>query len=240
MKLDVLITTAHPDDAEFAMGGTILRLIAANKKVGICDFTRGELGTRGSAEIRDQEAKEADRRMNLHSRINLGFKDGFFHSDEAHLLKVIEVIRYFKPDILFTNPFQDRHPDHGRAAKLANDAAFLSGLPKIETHYLGQVQKAWRPKVIYHYIMGTPQKPDFIVDISPYWQKKIDVMKAYESQFKSEKYCDQPSTILTRDDFWSFVEARDRMFASTTDASFAEGFITTSPLCVDILGNLFK
>jgi bacillithiol biosynthesis deacetylase BshB1 len=233
MKLDVLVTTAHPDDAEFAMGGTILKLIAKGKKVGICDFTRGELGTRGTAEIRTQESAEADKLMQLHARVNLGFKDGFFIQDETHLTRVIEMIRHFKPDIIFTNPLLDRHPDHGRASKLANDAAFLSGLPKIETSYQGQVQTAWRPKVIYHYIMGTPQKPDFVVDVSEFWHKKIDVMKAYESQFKSEKYAHQPETILTRDDFWAFIEARDRLFAGTANCSFAEGFISPNPLVIN-------
>jgi bacillithiol biosynthesis deacetylase BshB1 len=232
--LDILVTTAHPDDAEFAMGGSILKFIAMGQKVGICDLTAGELGTRGSPTIRAAEAAVADRLMGLTVRVNCGFKDGFFDRDEAHLLAIIKQIRRFRPRILCLNPLEDRHPDHGRAGAIVKEAAFLSGLSKIETFDdTGVKQEIWRPKTIMHYIMGTYHKPDFIVDISAFWHKKIEVMKAYESQFKSEKYAQEPQTILTRDDFWSFIEARDRMFAGTSGIEFAEGFLTTTPPMLD-------
>lgn len=229
MKLDVLVTTAHPDDAEFAMGGTILKLVSQGKSVGICDFTAGELGTRGNAEIRAEEAAEADKRMGIAVRVNLGFKDGFIAQDEAHKRAVIEVIRRFQPEIIFANPLEDRHPDHGVAGKLTNDAVFLSGLPKIVT----QGHEAWRPKRLFHYIMGTPHKPDFIVDVTPFWDKKRHVLCAYESQFKSEKYAHQPETVLTRDGFWEYLEGRDRILGSLLGATYAEGFLAPQALKID-------
>ena len=172
--------------------------------------------------------------MGLTVRVNLGFRDGFIGNDENHTLQVIEVIRRFQPDIIFTNPFEDRHPDHGRAGKLANDAAFLSGLPKIVT----SGYNAWRPKRIFHYIMGTPHKPDFIVDITKFWDKKRYVLESYESQFKSAKYAHEPETALTRDGFWEYLEGRDRILGSLLGATFSEGFISPQVLKISDIMDL--
>lgn len=211
------------------MGGTILKLISQGKKVGICDFTAGELGTRGTSEIRLKEAAEADKRLGLTVRVNLGFRDGFFKHDEDHVRKVIEVIRNYQPDILFTNPLTDRHPDHGVAGKIANDAAFLSGLPKIET---GNLQ-CWRPKAVFHYIMATQHEPDFIVDITPQWEGKLHAIRAYASQFGCETFKHEPETILTKEGFWPYLEARVRSLGMHAGATFAEGFIAPQTIKID-------
>ena len=237
MKLDVLITTAHPDDAECCMGGTILKLIAQGKKVGICDFTAGELGTRGTSEIRLKEAAEADKRLSLTTRINLGFRDGFFKHDEDHVRKVIEVIREYQPDILFTNPLTDRHPDHGVAGKIANDAAFLSGLPKIETKGFN----CWRPKAVFHYIMATQHEPDFIVDITPHWEGKLHAIHAYASQFGSDKRAEgEPETILTDGRFMPYLESRARTLGMHAGATFSEGFIVHQIIKIDDIMGLAR
>ena len=236
MKLDVLITTAHPDDAESAMGGTILKLLAEGKKVGICDFTRGELGTRGSADIRDAEATEADKRLGLTTRVNLGFRDGFFNNDEDHVRQVIEVIRRFQPDILFTNPPCDRHPDHGRAYDIARQAAFPSGLPKVETAYNGKGQDAWRPQRVFHYIQSYQHAPHFVVDVSAHWEKKIHAVKAYGTQFgKNADASEEPETVISREDIWEYFDGRGRAIGRKIGASFGEGFLTaeSQPLKVD-------
>ena len=226
MKLDVLITTAHPDDAESAMGGTILKLLAEGKKVGICDFTRGELGTRGTAEIRDKEAAEADKRLGLTVRANLGFRDGFFPNDEEHVRRVIEVIRRFKPEIVFTNPPCDRHPDHGRAHDIAIQAAFLSGLPKIETQHRGKNQEAWRPARVFHYIQSHQHTPDFVVDVTAHWKKKINALKAYGTQFgKNDNLSEEPETVISREDIWDYFDGRGRAVGRKIGVTFGEGFL---------------
>lgn len=238
MKLDVLVFTAHPDDAEFAMGGTILKFLSQGKTVGIVDFTQGELGTRGSAELRLKEAAEADRRMGLTVRVNLGFRDGFFTHDEAHVKKVIQTIRRFQPDIVFANA-EDRHPDHLRAQQIVRDAMFLSGLPKIETVDEGKAQNAWRPKRLYHYIQSTEHKPDFVVDITPFWEQKQQALAAYESQFHFGLHkSDDPKTILCTKEFWSYMEARARTVGFLLGITFGEGFTSAAPLRVEDLGNL--
>ncbi|MDB5478280.1 MAG: bacillithiol biosynthesis deacetylase BshB1 [Alphaproteobacteria bacterium] len=235
MKLDILVTTAHPDDAEAAMGGTILKLLDQGKKVGIIDFTRGELGTRGNAETRMQEAAEADKRLGLTARVNLGFRDGFFLCDENHILKMVQVIRHFQPEIVFSNPVSDRHPDHGRANQIVKEAAFLSGLIKIETwDEQGAAQAPWRPKRIFHYIQSCQHEPDFIVDISQYWAKKCHALRAYQTQFHSEeKTCDDPETPISKNGFWDYFEARARVLGSEIGSAYAEGFIAEKALKID-------
>ncbi len=236
MKLDVLITTAHPDDAEAAMGGTILKLLAQGKKVGICDFTRGELGTRGNADIRDAEAAEADKRLGISVRVNLGFRDGFFDNDEDHVRQVIQVIRRHQPEILFTNPPCDRHPDHGRAHGIAMQAAFLSGLMKIETSDDGKAQEFWRPKRVFHYIQFHQHVPHFVVDVSDHWPQKIHAVKAYATQFgKNSEASEEPETIISREDIWEYFDARGRAVGREIGVSFGEGFLTSQsqPLKVD-------
>jgi len=235
MKLDVLITTAHPDDAEHAMGGTILKLLAAGKKVGIADFTRGELGTRGNADIRDAEAIEADKRLGLTTRVNLKFRDGFFKHDEDHVMKVIELIRRFQPEIIFSNPPSDRHPDHGRAHDIVKDAIFLSGLPKVVTKdETGKEQEIWRPQRHFSYIQSCQHEPDFIVDISKYWEQKCHALRAYESQFYCEKYAtEEPHTVISQQGFWEYFEARARAIGRDVGATYSEGFLADKALLID-------
>ena len=172
MKLDLLALAAHPDDVELSAAGTLIKTIQAGKKAGIVDFTQGELGTRGTPEIRRAEAHEAGRIMGLSVRENLGFRDGFFKNDEEHQLEVVRVIRKYQPDIVLANAINDRHSDHGRASFLSKEACFIAGLEKIETFENGELQKPWRPKVVYHYIQSIPHQPDFIVDISSAWETK--------------------------------------------------------------------
>ena len=235
MKLDILITTAHPDDAEFSMGGTILKLIGEGKRVGIADFTRGELGTRGSAEIRDAEAAEADLRLNLTTRVNLGFRDGFFIHDEVHVLKIIELIRRFQPEMIFSNPPSDRHPDHGRAHSIVKEAIFLSGLPKIITHdQTGNPQEAWRPARHFYYIQSCQHEPDFVVDITPFWERKCHAIRAYQSQFHCEKYeTEEPHTRISQQGFWESFEGRARAIGRDVGATYAEGFLSEKVLKID-------
>ena len=173
MKIDILAIGAHPDDVELGCSGTIAKEISNNKKVGILDLTRGELGTRGNAEIREKEANDAAKILNVTFRENLNFKDGFFKNDEKHQLKLIQVIRKYQPDLILCNAPDDRHIDHPRAAKLIIDSCFLSGLKKIETIEDGVVQEPWRPNNIYHYIQWKNLRPDFVVDISDHFQTKI-------------------------------------------------------------------
>ena len=183
MKIDILAIGAHPDDVELGCSGTIAKEIANNKKVGILDLTKGELGTRGSAEIREKEANDAAKILNVAFRENLNFKDGFFKNDEEHQLKLIQVIRKYRPDIILCNAIDDRHIDHPRGAKLVIDSCFLSGLKKIVTEYNNKEQEPWRPLNIYHYIQWKNLKPDFVVDISNFFEIKIKAVKSFKSQF---------------------------------------------------------
>jgi len=183
MKLDILAFGAHPDDVELGCSGTILKEISLGKKVGIVDLTRGELGTRGSAEIRDQEASDAAKILGVSVRENLNMRDGFFVNDEKHQLEIIKMIRKYKPETVLCNAIDDRHIDHGKGSKLVSDACFLSGLMKIETVLDGEIQKPWRPKVVYHYIQWKNIEPDFVVDITGFTDKKIESILAYRSQF---------------------------------------------------------
>lgn len=172
MKLDILAFGAHPDDVELGAAGTIAKEVSLGKKVGIIDLTRGELGTRGSAEIRDKESKNAAEILGVSVRENLQFRDGFFINDEKHQLEIIKTIRKYKPEIVICNAIDDRHIDHGKGSKLVSDACFLSGLMKIETEIDGKKQEAWRPKQVYHYIQWKNIEPDFVVDISGFIEKK--------------------------------------------------------------------
>src|SRR5688572_10438680 len=177
MKLDLLAFAAHPDDAEMSCGGTLLAHIELGKKVGIVDLTRGELGTRGTPEIRQQESDAATKIIGLHARENLGFADGFFENNKEHKLKVVEVLRKYQPEIVLLNAISDRHPDHGRGSTLVSEACFLSGLKMVETvGDNGVKQTAWRPKQVYHYIQDRVHTPDFVMDITPYWEKKMEAI----------------------------------------------------------------
>ncbi|MGB5929248.1 MAG: bacillithiol biosynthesis deacetylase BshB1, partial [Cyclobacteriaceae bacterium] len=186
MKLDILVLAAHPDDAELSCSGTIATHIANGCKVGIVDLTRGEMGTRGSADLRDKEAENAARVMGISARENLRFEDAFFQNDKDHQMALIRVIRKYQPEIILANAVHDRHPDHGKAAELIRTSVFLSGLRKIETTGEDGSQKEWRPKALYHFIQSLYIKPDFVVDISDHWETKMNSIRAYESQFYSK------------------------------------------------------
>lgn len=219
MKLDILVFAAHPDDVELACSGTVLKHISLGYKVGIIDLTRGELGTRGTAEIRAEETKAASAILGIHARENLGFRDGFFEIDEAHLLKVVTAIRKYQPEIILANAASDRHPDHKRAGDLVSRANFLSGLVKVET----ENQKAWRAKAVYRYVQDNYIEPDFVVDISGFETKKLEAIKAFKSQFYDPNST-EPQTPISREDFLDFILARAKQFGRPINAEFGEGF----------------
>lgn len=229
MKLDILAFAAHPDDVELSASGTLLAHIALGKKVGIIDLTRGELGTRGSAELRDLEAAASSKIMGIHVRENLQMRDGFFVKDEAHLLKVITMLRKYKPEIVLCNSEFDRHVDHGRAGDLVHEACFLSGLRKIETQIDGKPQEAWRPKAVYHYIQDYYTNPDIIIDITPHMPTKIEAIKAFSSQFFNPD-SNEPETPISTADFWHFLDARARQYGRLIDVTYGEGFTVKRPI----------
>jgi N-acetylglucosamine malate deacetylase 1 len=224
LKYDILAFAAHPDDIELACSGTLLKHIAMGKKVGIADLTRGELGTRGDADTRDRESAAATRLMNLAGRDNLGFADGFFEVNREHQLPVIELIRKYRPEIVLTNAVSDRHPDHGRAARLVTEACFLAGLKKVETRYVNQLQEAWRPKRIYHYLQDRYLKPDFIIDITEVMEQKMEVIKTYRSQFYDPS-SSEPVTPISTPEFIDFLYARAMDFGRTIGVRYGEGFL---------------
>lgn len=237
MKLDILVFAAHPDDAELGCSGTIISQIAKGKKVGIIDFTRGELGTRGDEETRKKEAVEASKIMGISVRENLAFADGFFKNDKEHLLKLISVIRKYQPDIVLANTTDDRHPDHARGAQLANDACFYSGLKKIITKYKGEKQEAWRPSRLFHYIQSNYIKPDFLVDITDVWEQKLEAIKAFKTQFFTGDDEDANNqTFISTPTFMKFLESRAREFGKHVGVEYAEGFTTAKPLAINDLG----
>lgn len=237
MKLDILVFAVHPDDAELGCSGTILKHIALGKKVGIVDFTRGELGTRGSAEIRDEEAADSAKILGLHARENLKFRDGFFKNDEEHQLEIVKMVRKYQPEIILTNALHDRHPDHGRAGDLTNDAIFLSGLIKVVTKLDGVVQAAWRPRLVLQYIQDRYIQPDIIVDITEFMDQKEKAIRAFKTQFDSaDKHA--PQTYISSPEFLESVFARAREFGKNIGAKYGEGFTSRKLLGVENLFNL--
>jgi len=224
MKIDILAIGAHPDDVELGCSGTIAKEVSNNKKVGILDLTKGELGTRGSAEIREKEANVAAKILNVAFRENLNFKDGFFINNEEHQLKLIQVIRKYKPDIILCNAIDDRHIDHPKGANLVIDSCFLSGLKKIVTKYENKEQEPWRPANIYHYIQWKSLKPDFVIDISDHFETKIKSVKAFKSQFYNENETTHNTPISTKN-FLDSIEYRAKDLGRLTSVDYAEGFI---------------
>ena len=224
MKLDILVMAAHPDDAELAVAGTIVDAIANGKKVGIVDFTRGELGTRGTPEIRLTESAAASQVLGIHARENLELADGFFQNDRESQMKLIEVIRKYQPDVVLANALEDRHPDHGKGAALAIDACFLSGLRKIETGL-----PAWRPKHVYHYIQDRYLEPDFVIDISAHWEKKEAAIRAFKSQF-FDPNSTEPASYISSPDFLHFIEARAKEMGHKIGVKYGEGFQSQSTI----------
>ncbi|WP_420386767.1 bacillithiol biosynthesis deacetylase BshB1 [Roseivirga sp.] len=223
MKLDILALAAHPDDVELSCAGTIIKAIQSGKKAGVIDFTRGELGTRGTPEQRLEEANDSARIMGLSARENLGFRDGFFKNDEEHQLEVIKMIRKYQPDIVLANAIADRHSDHGRASELAREACFLSGLAMIKTELDGVEQQAWRPKTVYHYIQSIPHEPDVIVDVSSAWETKIASVKAFKSQFYDPNST-EPETYISSPEFWQMIESRGIHYGHEIGVKYGEGF----------------
>ncbi|MEN9980736.1 MAG: hypothetical protein RL542_523 [Bacteroidota bacterium] len=237
MKLDILAFGAHPDDVELGCAGTILKEIAMGKTVGIVDLTRGELGTRGSADLRDQEAAAAAQILGVSVRENLRFRDGFFVNDEAHQLEVIQMIRKYQPEIVLCNAIEDRHIDHGKGSQLVSDACFLSGLMKIATQLDGQTQQVWRPKLVYHYIQWKDIKPDFVVDITGFTDKKVDSILAYRSQFYDPN-SNEPESPITSKNFLESLNYRSRDFGRLVGVDHAEGFTVERYLAVNSLADL--
>jgi bacillithiol biosynthesis deacetylase BshB1 len=226
MKVDILVIASHPDDAELGCGGTIAKHVALGMKVGIIDLTQGELGTRGNAQSRAEEAAAASSVLKISVRENLGLADGFFQNTQESQLAVIRKVRQYQPDIVLANAIMDRHPDHGKGASLAYDACFLSGLAKINTTGDdGSVQKAWRPKHVYHYVQSQYIKPDFIVDISDYWEIKLRAIRAYKTQF-FDASSSEPQTFISKPEFLNFLEARAIELGNIAGVKYAEGFTT--------------
>lgn len=234
MKLDILAFGAHPDDVEMSCSGTLLAAAAAGKKIGIVDFTRGELGTRGTPQTRAEESERASRILGLDARENLGMADGFFRNDREHQLILVAALRRYQPDVVLCNAIADRHPDHGRAAQLATDACFLSGLRMIETlGDDGQPQQPWRPRVVYHYIQDRQIPADFVVDITAHWPKKWASIQAYKTQFHDPNGAiNEPATYLSTPAFSDFMEARAREFGHLIGAQYGEGFTRERPIGV--------
>jgi bacillithiol biosynthesis deacetylase BshB1 len=225
LKLDILAFGAHPDDVELGCAGTLLGAIAEGKKVGVIDLTKGELGTRGTTSQRLKEAQLASEVLGLTVRENLGMADGFFKNNQEHQFAIIETIRRFQPTIIFCNAPEDRHPDHGRAASLIEDAAFLSGLVKIQTVHNGVPQAAWRPTQVFHYIQSRSLTPNFVVDISKHMDKKMESIMAHSSQF-FDPNSNEPDTFISSAAFLEFVKGRAKELGQQIGVEYAEGFIT--------------
>lgn len=237
MKLDILAIGAHPDDVELGCGATLAKEISNGKKVGILDLTRGELGTRGSAEIRDVEAANAAKILGVFMRHNLEFSDGFFVNNAASQLEVIKILRKYQPEIVLCNAIDDRHIDHGKGSQLASDACFLSGLSKIITIHEGNHQKAWRPKHVYHYIQWKNIAPDFVVDVTGFIEKKQAAVFAYESQFHTAD-ANEPETPITSTNFRDSITYRAQDLGRLIGVEHAEGFTSERFVAVKTLSDL--
>ena len=238
MKVDILAFAAHPDDIELSASGTLMQQIALGKTVAIVDLTQGELGSRGTIETRYSEAAEASTIMGISARNNLKLADGFFEQNEQTLRLIIEQIRCFQPEIVLANAIEDRHPDHAKASKLVSEACFLAGLRKIETSYNGATQEPHRPKVVYHYIQDHFIKPDFVVDVTPFLDRKIEAIKAYKTQFFDPNSL-EPATPISGEEFFDFIKGRMLQFGRSIGVKYAEGFTVERPIGVKNLVALY-
>ena len=239
MKIDILAIAAHPDDAELSCAGVLLLEKKKGRTTGIIDLTQGELGTRGTAETRKKESEEASAILQLDVRENLGLRDGFFQNVEHDQLKVIEAIRKYQPEIVLCNAPEDRHPDHGRAAALINDACFLSGLRKVQTPLGGVEQEAWRPKYVLHFIQDRFLQPDFVVDISEVMDTKLESIKAYGTQFHNPNL-QEPQTYISTPDFLDSIIYRAKMMGKMIGVKYAEGFISKKMIGIRSLDALVQ
>lgn len=236
-KIDILAFGAHPDDVELSAAGTLLKEAAKGKMIGIIDLTQGELGTRGSAELRLKEAADSAKILGLSCRENLGMKDGFFKNDEEHIIPIVRMIRKYRPEIVLANSPADRHPDHGRASKLVADACFYSGLRRIETEEGGESQLVWRPKALYFYIQDYFEEPDLVVDVSEHLEQKMQAIKAFGSQFYDPD-SNEPDSPIAVKNFFDFIEGRMINMGRYILTDYGEGFLKSRPLGVDSLGDL--
>jgi bacillithiol biosynthesis deacetylase BshB1 len=237
MKVDILAIGAHPDDVELSCAGTLAKEIASGKSVAIIDLTRGELGTRGSASLRDKEAKKAADILGVSARYNLGFADGFFQNNRAHQEKLIAYIRHLQPEMVLCNDVEDRHPDHGRAAQLVAESCFLSGLQKVETTFEGENQTAWRPKQLYHYIQWNNTAPEIVVDISGFMEQKLAAVMAYDSQFYKPNST-EPETPISTQNFLDSIKYRAADLGRLIGVDYAEGFTSSRLLGANLLSDL--
>ncbi|HAQ72035.1 MAG TPA: bacillithiol biosynthesis deacetylase BshB1 [Flavobacteriales bacterium] len=237
-KVNILAIGVHPDDVELSCSGTLIKSVQAGKKVGLLDLTHGELGTRGSGEIRLVEAENARKVIGASFRVNLGLKDGFFENNEAAQMKIIEVIRACQPDIVLCNALRDRHPDHGRSAEMEKVACFLSGLRRIETTWEGVPQKEWRPKQVMHYIQDYFAEPNVVVDISGHWEQKMESILAYSSQFYNPESKDPESPISSKA-FLDVLKGRAQNFGRYVNVEVGEGFLVERPVGVQDLNDIF-
>jgi bacillithiol biosynthesis deacetylase BshB1 len=241
-KIAVLAVAVHPDDVELCCSGTLMMEKLQGKSIGVVDLTRGELGTRGTAALRQQEATEAARIMNLDVRENLGMADGFFQNDREHQLALIRAIRQYQPDIVLASALADRHPDHGRAGRLISDGSFLSGLRKISTRDgEGMEQSPWRPKYVFHFIQDRFYQPSFVYDISPVFERKLEAIKAYSSQFHSTTYNqDEPQTYISGPEFLDSIIGRAQMLGKMIGVRYAEGFISEKMIGISSLDSFLQ
>ncbi|MGC6428634.1 MAG: bacillithiol biosynthesis deacetylase BshB1 [Flavobacteriales bacterium] len=232
-QIDILAFGAHPDDVELSCAGTILKHVSLGNKIGIVDLTRGELGTRGSAQIRDQESAKAAKILGVEFRHNMNFEDCFFENNNKNKLEVVKVIRKYRPKIILCNAIDDRHPDHPKGSDLVSQACFLSGLSKIDTG-----QEKWRPKNVYHYIQFREIEPDFVVDISDFIDRKMESIKAYQSQFYNPN-SQVPETIISSQSFLNSIEYRASNLGRLSGVKYGEGFTIEKPIVVDSLNSIF-
>jgi bacillithiol biosynthesis deacetylase BshB1 len=237
MKLHILAIAAHPDDIELGCAGTLIKHARKGQAVGIVDLTKGELGTRGSAEIRLQEAADAAKVMGMAVRENAGMADGFFRNDKEHQLMLVKYIRKYQPDIVVANALEDRHPDHGKGGRLIADACFLAGLSKIQTELDGVAQKAWRPKRVFHMIQDRMLEPTFLVDIGDCFDTKLQAIQCYRSQFHNPE-SNEPLTYIATGEFLKQIEYRDVILGKRIGTKYAEGFVCENIPGIDDLDRL--
>ena len=234
-EVDILAIGVHPDDIELACSGSLLHHIDLGHRIGLLDLTRGELGTRGNAELRTKEAMTAAQQMAAIFRYQLELKDGFFNNEESSLLEIIKIIRAAKPKIVFANAIKDRHPDHGRAAQLIHNACFYSGLIKIETYWNDKLQAAWRPNACYHYIQDYQLKPDLVIDISKQIEKKMQLIQCFASQFYNPN-SNEPESPISNKQFLDVVKANAQVMGRLIQVEYGEGFTVDRPIGInDIL-----
>jgi len=237
MKLDILAFAAHPDDVEISAGATLLKYAKEGKKIGIVDLTQGELGTRGSVDIRSEESEKASKKIGLAVRENVGMKDGFFEINETNKKALVKIIRKYKPTIVLANSISDRHPDHARAGQLVAEAAFLSGLRKIESFENDILQPVHRPNLVLHYIQDHYIKPDVVLDVSSFVDEKIELIKCYNSQFYNPN-SNEPETPISGEEFFDFLKGRMLGFGRSIGVKYAEGFNTSRQLGINDLFDL--